>query len=79
MMEKHTDSMENPAKQAAKQAALLSPCYRLAIALLSPCYRLAIALLSPCYRLAIALLSPCYRIGNSLGWTGSAARAGNSR
>ena len=44
MMEKHTDSMENPAKQAAKQAALLSPCYRLAIALLSPCYRLAIVL-----------------------------------
>ena len=33
MMEKHTDSMENPAKQAAKQAALLSPCYRLAIVL----------------------------------------------
>jgi len=61
MMEKHTDSMENPAKQAAKQAALLSPCYRLAIALLSPCYRLAIALLS-------------YWQFSGLDWLGSSGR-----
>ena len=55
MMEKHTDSMENPAKQAAKQAALLSPCYRLAIALLSPCYRLAIATPEPRMEVGVGL------------------------